>query len=292
MSKFINRHTERSQLDLSKLGVNFFRQHINFILKLLMSIKNMQSGEELNAKRKIHNFCRMPVWYESLSEYAFPTHFVPVPEELAKLVASGNAEAVAASPRAGEMISELKKVLAHVPGNCFASIDVCAPTDTERYAGKRGATYSAKSTFFNLVSSAKVRAAAAAGEMKNICIRPFRRMSWPREFRLFIRDGKLSAMSQYHLVRHFRRLDGYRGKFWDAASDFVAEIAEKLPPGNITADIYFTSDWKILLIDFNAWGAPTDPLMLIDWDRDWEIPAGLCLMEEPYQLKGDVSVSF
>ncbi|MCQ2377590.1 MAG: cell division cycle 123 family protein [Victivallaceae bacterium] len=240
----------------------------------------------------IDEFCRMPVWYEALSEYAFPTRFVPVPEELARLIASGDAEAVAASPLADAMISELKKVLAGVPGNCFASIDGCAPTDTERYAGKRGATYSAKSTFFNLASSAKVRAAAAAGAMKNICIRPFRRMSWPREFRLFIRDGKLSAMSQYHLVRHFRRLEGYRDRYWQMAADFAEMISDRLPAGNIVADIYFTSGWEILLIDFNVWGPPTDPLMLLDWDRDWSEPAGICLMAEPYRLQGDVNVSF
>ncbi len=234
----------------------------------------------------------MPVWYEALARYAFPTRFVPVSPELARLIAEHDVEKIAASPLTAETIAELKKVLSHIPGNCFVSVDTCAPTDTERYAGKRGATYSAKSTFFNLIASEKVRAAAAAGKVRNICIRPFRRMSWPREFRLFICDGKLSAMSQYHLVRHFRRLEGYRDKYWEMASDFVDKIAAELPAGNIVADIYFTSGWDILLIDFNDWGAPTDPLMLLTWKRDWENPAGICLMAPPYQLKGDVNVSF
>ena len=237
-------------------------------------------------------FCRMPNWYAVLAKEAFPTHFIPVDPFFIKMIATGSVDDVMASSEAAGMIAELKKVLANVPGNCFASVDTCAPTDTVRYADKRGATYSAQSTLRNLISSEKVRSAAAAGLVENICIRPFRNMTWPREFRLFIREGELSAMSQYHLVRHFRRLEGIRDELWKKASRFVERIAENLPPGNIVADIYFTARGDILLIDFNVWGPPTDPLMLLDWDRDWSVPAGICLMAPPVKLRGDVNVSF
>ncbi len=240
----------------------------------------------------IEKFCRMPEWYATLGEYAFPTHFIPVDPDLAKLIGTGDMEAIMQNTLSYTMIAELKKVLSDVPGNCFASVDTCAPTDTERYAGKRGATYSAQSTFFNLASSEKVRAAAQAGLVENICIRPFRRMTWPREFRLFLIDGKLMAMSQYHLDRHYRRLEGVRDKYWQMAEKFVQEIAGKLPKEKLVMDIYITSGNEILIVDFNAWGEPTDPLMLRSWDRDWSKVAGIVLMAPPLQLNGDVNVSF
>ena len=55
---------------------------------------------------------------------------------------------------------------------------------------------------------------------------------------------------------------------------------------------YFTSDDRILLIDLNPWGEPTDPLLLRSWDREWSECAGLLTMEPPTQLHGNVDVSF
>lgn len=117
-------------------------------------------------------------------------------------------------------------------------------------------------------------------------------MNRTREFRLFIRDGKLNAMSQYHLIRHFRRLEGVRNSFWEQAADFVDRIAWLLPLKTLVMDIYFTSSGKILIIDLNPWGEPTDPLLLQSWERDWSVPAGIVLMDPPTRIYGDVNVSF
>jgi hypothetical protein len=57
-------------------------------------------------------------------------------------------------------------------------------------------------------------------------------------------------------------------------------------------DIYFTSGGKILIIDLNPWGEPTDPLLVRDWGRDWNTPAGMLLMDPPIPIHGDVNVSF
>ena len=137
-----------------------------------------------------------------------------------------------------------------------------------------------------------MRAAADRGEVEYICLRPFRRITKPREFRLFIRGGKLNAMSQYHLLRHFRRLEGLRKHYWELAQEFVDSIAWKLPGDDLVMDIYITSEEKVLIIDLNPWGGATDPLLLRSWDRDWSEPAGIVLMEPPYKLRGEVNVSF
>lgn len=245
---------------------------------------------------KKENFLRLPVWYPILAGHTFLTSFVKLRLEALALLASGeNLELEnkgKVNPVVASVIEDLRKPMAAIPGNCFISVDSCAPTDTERFLNKRGAVYSPESAWRVLAQSDKVRWAASKGKVEYICLRPFRRMSWPREFRLFILDGQLNAMSQYHLIRHFRRLEGIRGKLWEQAKEFVDRISWMLPIKTLVMDVYFTSSGEILIIDLNPWGEETDPLLLRRWDRDWSIPAGIVLMDPPKKISGDISVSF
>ena len=174
----------------------------------------------------------------------------------------------------------------------FVSVDLVAPTDTERFRLKRGAVRSARSAWNILAESEKVRQSAARGEVSCICIRPFRRMDVTREFRLFIRGGKLQAMSQYWLIRHFRRLVELRQTYWSKAEKFVNEIGPVLEQRDCAMDIYFTAGGRILIVDINPWGPPTDPLMLNSWDRDWNATSGCFIVPPPHTVSGDVNVSF
>ena len=99
-------------------------------------------------------------------------------------------------------------------------------------------------------------------------------------------------MSQYYLIRHFRRLEGIKEKLWEKAEKFVEEIIWHLPVKTLVMDIYFTSAEEIMIIDLNPWGAPTEPLMLDTWERDWNEPTGIVLMPPPIQISGDVNISF
>lgn len=238
------------------------------------------------------NFLRTPVWYPVLSAHTFLTSFVRLRPEAVADLAEGIDAPDNEHPAVKEAIESLRQPMSAIPGNCFASVDCCAPTDTERYEAKHGAVFSPESAWRFLARSAKVREAAREGKVEYICLRPYRRMNRTREFRLFIRDGKLSAMSQYHLVRHFRRLEGVKKDYRKAADKFVDSIAWLLPMKDVVMDIYFTSARQILIIDLNAWGEPTDPLMLRSWDRDWSEPAGIVLMPPPTRISGDVNVSF
>jgi hypothetical protein len=117
-------------------------------------------------------------------------------------------------------------------------------------------------------------------------------MSQPREFRLFIKDGHLKALSQYWLVRHFRRLEGRKKDFWEKAVKLVEKISWLLPSSTIVMDVYFTSAGEILILDFNPWGDPTNPLMLKTWDQDWNETPGIRLIPPPEKVGGDINVSF
>lgn len=88
-------------------------------------------------------------------------------------------------------------------------------------------------------------------------------------------------MSQYYLLRHFRRLEGVREKYWERAGEFVEHISWMLPLKTLVMDIYFTAGGEIMIVDLNPWGGATDPLLLRSWDRDWSKPAGIVLMDPP-----------
>ena len=241
------------------------------------------------------SFFRVPVWYPVLAPYTWDTKFVKLPPEALQMFAAGCNGADddrLFSPTAKKMMQMLDEVLSDIPGNAFVFMDSCAPTDTERFASKGGAVYSARSALKNLLESAKVSVAAQCQDIEYICVRPFRNITRAREFRLFIYEGRLSAMSQYHLVRHYRRLEGVKDEYWRMAESFINNIAWSLPVKTFVMDIYITSDKKILIVDLNPWGGDTDPLMLKTWDRDWSVPAGIQLMAPPTALSGDVKVSF
>lgn len=234
------------------------------------------------------NVFRMPEWYQRLSEDCFPTVFLEL--NLPELEALGQGDTE--SEVVQEILPELQRVMSAFRGAKFFSVDTVAPTDTERFQLKRGSIHSAASAWKVLASSGKVRNAVAAGNVTSICIRPFRRMQQAREFRLFIKDGKLVGMSQYWLIRHFYRLPERLPRYWQLAWELVERISPKLPVPDLTVDIYFTKTGQILIIDLNPWGSPTDPLMYNTWDRDWSQPGECLIVPPPCKVTGDVDVHF
>ena len=235
-----------------------------------------------------HNIYKTSEWYQSLADHTFPTSFVKLsPEEITALIKQDVDGEVGK-----EIQKRLKLPMHYFPGNCFVFVDTAAPTDTERFASKRGAVYSPKSAWRYLCASDKIREAVENGASNHICIRPFRRMSKSREFRFFIKDGKLNAISQYWLIRHYRRLVGRKEYYWEKGENLVEKINWLLPSPTIVMDVYITSSNKILILDFNPWGDPTNPLLLKSWDRDWQEEAGINLIDPPIQVGGDVNVSF
>ena len=226
------------------------------------------------------DFLKTPVWYPVLASHTFLTSFVRLRPEAVKALADG-CDGTVKSAVVIEAIESLRAPMAAIPGHCFASVDCCSPTDTERFITKGGAVFSPESAWRYLARSAKVRAAAERGDVEYICLRPFRRMNRTREFRLFIRNGELNAMSQYHLTRHFRRLEGIKENLWSRCQLFINAKSWRLPKEPLVMDIYFTSNYeRIMIVDLNPWSGETDP-KLFKWDEDWDSVPGLRLMAAP-----------
>ena len=234
------------------------------------------------------NAFRMPEWYPKLYKHCFPTVFLELSAEELDALTLGQTD----SETVRHFLPELKRVMSNFPAPRFFSVDTVAPTDTERFKLKRGAVHSAASAWKILAESEKVRAAAAADLVSSICIRPFRRMQPAREFRLFVKDRKLVGMSQYWLIRHFRRLPDRLDRYWKCAEALIEEIADSLPAADLAVDIYFKKSSEILIIDLNPWGEPTNPLMYNTWDRDWSEPGKCLIVPAPRMVSGDVNVHF
>ena len=235
--------------------------------------------------------CRIPYWYPRLSAFSLPTSFVSLSPAEIQALADGK---TADDPEVKRVIPRLVSVMSLFSYNRFLSTDLAAPVDSERFMTKRGAVRSAESGWNVLASSERIRKSAARGEVSCICVRPFRRVDLSREFRLFIKGGKLFAMSQYWLTRHFPRIEKRKEEFWKQAQAFVEANGWAFPLQDVAADVYFTSSGRILIMDLNPLEPPTDPLMFSTWDAfQWDgEPAGIRIIPPPHLVSGDVNVSF
>ena len=229
----------------------------------------------------------MPNWYPRFAANSLPASFVFLQEDELDALKVG----LSSGQAVDNLLPRLEQAMENFGYNRFISVDMVAPTDTKRFESKRGAVRSARSAWKILCHSEKVRHSAEQGNVTAICVRPFRRMEPAREFRLFIKDGKLKAMSQYWLIRHFARLPGVQERYWHLAEKFVKNNDWALPAKDIVMDIYFTSSEKILVMDLNPFGPPTDPLMLNTWERDWNETTGIKIIPPPHLIKGDLNVN-
>ena len=236
------------------------------------------------------DFCRIVNWYPVFGEHSIMTVFLKLTSEDIKLLAEGIGDGAETTSVTGR----LKKVMrGGTFDNYFVSTDLCSPTDTERFEAKRGAVHSAESAWYFLANSAKVRQAAAAGNVEYLAIKPFVRIDRTREFRLFVKNGELRAVSQYNLTRHFRRLEGIKDDLYNTISKWFEEIKNNLPLQDVVIDVFLENDDKIVkIVDLNCWGEPTDPLLLRTFDQNWEQVSGIKLMLPPTKISGDVAVSF
>ena len=100
-------------------------------------------------------------------------------------------------------------------------------------------------------------------------------------------------MSQYNLIRHYRRLEKIKNNLWKTVDNWFEQVRLQLPVKNLCMDIYLDDDDKsVKIIDLNPWGEPTDALLLRSFDRDWSKCEGIKLMLPPTKISGDVAVSF
>lgn len=87
------------------------------------------------------------------------------------------------------------------------------------------------------------------------------------EFRCFVKDHQLIAISQRDIASCYEFIAQNEEDICnDIAKFFKKKIAYKFPDHSYAFDVYSYSSQKVLLIDFNPFGAQTDPL-LFTWEE-------------------------
>jgi len=230
---------------------------------------------------------RISDWYTSLGEHSFPTMFLHLAEDEIEAMLRKDEDSAASR----NVMGRIQKAIRALFGTSFVSADVCAPTDSPHFKPGRWVSFG-RTAWRILATSDKVCTALRDGRTDCITVRPFRRMDHTREFRMFFHDRKLVAMSQLVLDRHHAHLQKREQDIWQKSCKLAEIISPRLTVDNTVVDAYLCSDGSFLLVDFNAWGEPTNPLLLRTWDRDWAEVAGLKLLQKPVKMGGDISVSF
>lgn len=87
------------------------------------------------------------------------------------------------------------------------------------------------------------------------------------EFRCFVRERKLVAVSQRDASAYYPSLPGWSSEVQPKIEVFFEEVIEpQFGSNNYTFDVYVTTDGRVKLIDFNPWGGYTLPL-LFTWEE-------------------------
>jgi hypothetical protein len=87
------------------------------------------------------------------------------------------------------------------------------------------------------------------------------------EFRCFVREKRLVAVSQRDASAYYPSLPGWSAEVQPKIEAFFEEVIEpQFASDNYTFDVYVRADGRVKLIDFNPWSGYTLPL-LFTWEE-------------------------
>jgi len=230
-------------------------------------------------------------WYTTFADLSFPTVFIKLSKiEIDSIVNNLSGEGK------NSVYQRLTHAMTLLPRGVVLNADCCAPSDSSAFKRRR-ILHTPISSWKQLTTSDKVKKALSEGQSDTLCLRPYRRMDRAREFRLFIKDGKLLAASQYNLDKNYPKLRKRQDEIWSLFNHFfMTKLSPFLTQKEVVLDVYISGNNDVKIIDFNEWGGKTAPLLLRKWDQDFdqffETRHRLMLLASPVAMCGDVSVSF
>ncbi|RKP24618.1 D123-domain-containing protein, partial [Syncephalis pseudoplumigaleata] len=102
-----------------------------------------------------------------------------------------------------------------------------------------------------------------------LVLRQWQTMNPAHEFRCFVRDGCVVAISQRDMA-HYAFLEPVQQRAIDAIRQFHADVTSQFALSEFVFDVYFEqleqSHSMIKLVDFAPWGGTTNPL-LFSWEE-------------------------
>ena len=105
-----------------------------------------------------------------------------------------------------------------------------------------------------------------------LVLRKWREVNPGTEWRCFVRDGSLVGACQRDTASHYihmaREEDSVRR---DLVTFFREQIKDKFPLSNYVFDVTRPGKDRVILVDFNPFGNPTDTLLFDSWEDINEI---------------------
>ncbi|XP_041349986.1 cell division cycle protein 123 homolog [Gigantopelta aegis] len=191
---------------------------------------------------------------------------------------SNTAEAKA--PKFPEFDAQVKKAIQKLGGNVFPKLNWSAPRDATWISFDKTLKCTCPSDVYLLLKSSDFIAhdlsqpflhcsdCAANNEIKyELVLRKWQDFQHGSEFRCFVKNNKLIAITQRHHIQYYEYIDKHSDEIEsDIKAFFYHVLANRFPDHNYVFDVYRQSQGQLLLLDFNPFGVPTDPL-LFKWEE-------------------------
>lgn len=200
-------------------------------------------------------------------------------EEWLSLDEDPNEQAISA-PEFNEVDSAIRDAIVDLEGTVFPKLNWSSPLDASwiSFDGTLKCQ-SPNDIYLLLKSSDKIsntlfdsfkHCEDGEGEMTDgfeLVLRKWKDINPGIEFRCFVKDNNLVAISQRDTASCYDFIAQNETDICsDIANFFRKKVANKFPDSSVTFDVYRYSPQKILLVDFNPFGAQTDPL-LFTWEE-------------------------
>jgi len=184
------------------------------------------------------------------------------------------------TPEFNEIDSAIKEAIIELDGTVFPKLNWSSPLDASWISCDGTLKCKCPNDIYLLLKSSDnicrtlfetfKHCEDGEGALENgfeLVLRKWKDINPGMEFRCFVKDHKLIAISQRDIASCYEFIEQTEQDICsDIANFFMGKIAYKFPDSSYTFDVYRSAGQKVLLIDFNPFGAQTDPLFFT-WDE-------------------------
>jgi hypothetical protein len=301
-------------MDLSKVKL----KHVQHVEKAPVAAAD--GGEELRVVMARVRECDLDVWYDRLKHVTFATEFIPLSRDDAKTMCSAYKQKTGATAVLPHLVERLDAAIARFGGVAFVKLSSRSPKDATVGGEETRALFlkhlacsaeqddNAKFVSLNRahIDALAVRSGTSAlglllrserifddlelaleseGWNQHLVVRQWIDMPLSCEYRGFVHNGQLTALSQYFAPCFFAELQSEeaQSRAVNSARALVEKIRNLLPSA-VVADFAVQSDGSALLLEinpFNNYPGCGTSACLFDWRADREVLEG----RAPFELR-------
>ena len=208
-------------------------------------------------------------WYDALSDLTFPSIIITLkPSEKSAMMNQDF-----------ERLKKLEKKMtcmmdSYGSGDIkfwFVKLNSVAPKDSA-ISGKQLKFNNAHDILKRLIECPRTNGFIRDDPNVSVVLREWQDIPEFLEFRCFIRKKKLRAISQYQCYEYFQEIHKRKEELKCAIVKIFNSIRKRIPYEDTTMDIVVLNTNKIVIIEFNQFGAETAcGACLYNWDLDYQI---------------------